>query len=296
MWRMLQIILLFACCIGSGVTRADFTFAAVGDTPYTVEEEPQFVQLIAEMNREALAFVVHVGDFKSGWSPCTDALFAQRRDWFMLLHHPLIYTPGDNEWTDCGRAFGARREPLERLQKLRRLFFADTYSMGQRKIILARQSAAYPEHARWEHQGVVFATLNVPGGNNAGMAEEFAARSIAIDTWISRTFDLARAQRSRAVVVAFQANPFSRSGAVARAYAGLMKTLARETSQFNGEVLLIHGDTHHYRMDQPLRDAQSNVVRNFTRIEVFGYPTVNWVRIRVAMRDGRVTFSATPGG
>ena len=145
-------VVLLACAS----VRADFTFAALGDTPYTEDEEQRFPGMIAEMNREPLAFVVHVGDFKSGWSACTDALFEQRRQWFDWFYHPLIYVPGDNEWTDCMRALGARRDPLERLHKLRTLFASGETSLGQRKLPLTRQSRQYPEHARWSQEDVLF--------------------------------------------------------------------------------------------------------------------------------------------
>ena len=275
---------------------ADFTFAAFGDTPYVEEEEPRFVSMIAEINRAPLAFSIHVGDFKSGWSPCTDALFLQRREWFALFHQPLIYTPGDNEWTDCHRAFGAAMDPLERLQKLRQLFFADALSLGQNKIPLTQQSAAFPENVRWEHEGVMFVTVNVPGGNNQRMPAEMAARDQANSAWIVGTFAEARARSHRAVVIATQAN--SISGDSGRGvYAGLMRTVRNETANFNGEVLFIHGDTHRYRVDQPLSDPNARgTLRNFTRLEVFGYPFINWVRVRVTWRDGKVTFTPSPGG
>ncbi len=294
----IKFLAAFSLCMGVAAQSAgaDFTFAAFGDTPYTEDEEPRFISMIAEINREPLAFSIHVGDFKSGWSPCSDALFLQRREWFALLHQPLIFTPGDNEWTDCHRAFGAAHDPMERLQKLRSLFFFDNYSLGQQKITLARQSKAYPENARWEHEGIVFATLNVPGSkNNMSMPAEFAARSNANEAWITGTFSAARAKSSRAVVLAFQANPFSGSSKNGP-YASLMNAITRETVNFNGEVLMIHGDTHRYRMDQPLADPRARAtLRNFTRLEVFGYPFVNWVRIRVSQRDGKVTFTASPG-
>ena len=296
-WRtkLLAVLMLWLGIAGPSAG-ADFTFVAFGDTPYTEDEEPRFVSMIAEINREQPAFSIHVGDFKSGWSPCTNALFLQRRDWFALFHQPLIFTPGDNEWTDCHRAFGATHDPLERLHKLRSLFFFDLYSLGQQKIALTRQSTAYPENARWKHQGIVFATLNVPGSaNNQRMPAELAARTKANEAWISRTFDAAREQSSRAVVLALQANPFgdnSKDGP----YASLLHAITRETVNFNGEVLLIHGDTHRYRMDQPLADPRGrSTLRNFTRLEVFGYPFVNWVRVRVSQRDGKATFTPSPG-
>lgn len=286
-------------CIACGVTRADFTFAAFGDTPYTEDEEARFPSMIVEMNREKLAFVIHVGDFKSGWSACTDTLFTLRRDQFAWFHHALIYTPGDNEWTDCWRpSFAARatRDPLERLQKLRSLFFADNYSLGREKRLLTRQSASHPENARWEHEGVAFATLNVPGGNNVRMPEESAARTKANEAWVTTTFAEARTRAHRAVVLVMQANPFGGDGRVGSPYASLMHTVTLESLNFNGEVLLIHGDSHRYRMDQPLPDPRTkHALRNFTRLEVHGYPFMNWVRVQVTQRDGKVTFSATPG-
>ena len=295
--RLLLTILLWSA--GHGMA-AGYTFAAFGDSPYSEAEEAQFVGIIAAMNREPLAFAIHVGDFKSGWSPCTDALVTQRREWFALSHHPLIYTPGDNEWTDCHRALGtadAERDPLNRLQHLRRIFFSDGYSLGQRKIALARQSAEFPEHARWAHGGIVFATLNVPGGdNNAGMPHESATRGKMLDAWIVDTFRVARAQFHGAVVLAMQANPWSYAGSVRKSYLALMTTIARETQRFDGEVLLIHGDTHRYRVDQPLIDPQTrSPLSNFTRIEVFGSPAVNWVRVRVSSENAKVKFSVTPG-
>lgn len=293
--RLALMIAMLACANTSA--SADFTFAAFGDTPYTEEEESRFVGMIAELNREKLAFVIHVGDFKSGWSPCSDALFKQRAEWFALFHHALIYTPGDNEWTDCWRAWPTQHEPLERLQKLRGLFFADNHSLGQHRLTLARQNGGYPEHARWTHEGITFATLNVPGGdNNLRMPDEAAARGKMLEAWVIAAFDAARAQGHRAVVLAMQANPFLRSSAAQQGYAGLLNTLLAQTQNYSGEVLLIHGDTHRYRVDQPLADRKTRrTVRNFTRLEVFGYPFMNWVRVQVSHRNGRIVFTPSPG-
>ncbi|MBM3341097.1 MAG: hypothetical protein FJY56_03145 [Betaproteobacteria bacterium] len=296
-FRWWLILAISAFSVAPLASAADFTFAAFGDTPYTEDEEPLFVDMIGEMNREKLAFAIHVGDFKRGSSPCSDAVFEQRAEWFALFHHALIYTLGDNEWSDCRRLRAGRHDPLERLQKLRSLFFADAYSLGQNKITLTRQSGGYPENARWVHQGVVFATLNVPGGNNnLHMPKEFAARGKALDAWIRETFAYAQTHHHRAVVLVMQANPFVSSIGTRNGYAELLAAMTRASLDFAGEVLLIHGDTHRYRFDQPLVEPQSRRrVGNFTRLDVFGYPFMNWVRVRVSQRDGRIVFSAAPG-
>jgi len=277
---------------------APFTFAALGDTPYTRDEEARFPDFIAEMNREDLAFVVHVGDFKSANARCTDELFLQRREWFEYSHHPFVFVPGDNEWTDCRRFSAGRYEPLERLRKLRELFFRGEESLGRRRMKLTRQSPDYPEYARWRHGEVLFVTLNVPGGaNNARhMPEEFRSRSAAVEQWLERSFRLARADGLRAVVVLMQANPWASPTGHYFGYRELLAALARETREFRGEVLLVHGDTHRHRVDRPLRDsAHGAPLANFTRVEVFGSPSMNWVRVRVIEENGRVRFEATPG-
>lgn len=299
--RLIRALFSLALYAATHATAQNFTFAAFGDAPYIESEEARFIDAMAAMNREPLAFAIHVGDFKSGWSPCTDALFLQRRDEFSQSSHPLIYVPGDNEWTDCSRAIGVSRtegDPLERLRQLRKIFFSDGYSLGRRKIALARQNAAFPEHARWAHHGVLFATLNVPGGdNNARLPRESAARTKMVNAWIADTFHAARAQPYGAVVLAMQANPWTFGGNVKKSYGAIMAAIANETARFDGDVLLIHGDTHRYRIDKPLVDPKSGrLLRNFTRIEVFGSPAVNWVRVQVSSQSGMPRFSVTPGG
>jgi len=274
---------------------AQFSFAAFGDVPYTAVEEPQLVSMIAEMNRETLAFSMHVGDFKSAQSECSDALFLERRDSFSLSHHPFVFIPGDNEWVDCGRAYWARRDPLERLAKLREIFFARDSTLGQRALKVARQAErGYPEHLRWTVEGVVFATLNVPGpSNNNAMPQESKPRTAALLDWIAEAFRVARAGRSPAVVIALQANIFTGS----TAYSGILETLARESLGYDGQVLIVHGDTHLYKYDQPLVDPRSGKkVPNVTRLEVFGSPFVSWTHVTVTMEDGQARFAARRGG
>jgi hypothetical protein len=288
--------LWLALCGGAGA--ADFTFAAFGDTPYTRDEEARFPGLISEINREDLAFVVHIGDFKSAWTYCTDELYLQRREWFDAFRHPFVFVPGDNEWTDCRRMAGGRYDPLERLGKLRALFFSGDEGLGQRRMKLERQLPDYPEHARWRHGGALFVTLNVPGPDNNArlMPGEFRRRGAAINEWLGRSFGLAHANGLRAVVILMQANPWASPANRYYGFRELHAVLARQAREFAGEVLLVHGDTHRYHIDQPMRDPDSGaLLANFTRVEVFGYPTMNWVRIRVSEEAGRITFAVSPG-
>jgi hypothetical protein len=138
-------------------TVQDFSFALFGDLGYRPEQEPLVDNVLADINRTPLAFVVHVGDLGSPRAgSCTDAFWAHRLEQFRASSNPLIYTPGDNEWTDCHEQQGAPgADPLERLGKLRNVFFESERSFGQRSIALTRQSqgadpkfANYRENAR----------------------------------------------------------------------------------------------------------------------------------------------------
>lgn len=281
-----------------GHISARFSFAVIGDTPYYSGEEWLFADMLKDIDREDLAFVVHVGDFKSGSSPCSDELFAQRLQQFQSVRHPFIFVPGDNEWTDCHRS-GA--DPLERLAKLRELFYPDADSLGRRKLRLERQSAdprfaEYRENVRWGIGAALFIGLNIPGSNNnfgrtPEMDAEYARRGLANAAWLAQGFDLAKKNGHAAVFIAIQANPrfepsFWRPTTAADGYAAFRQDLLAHTQAFGKPVILIHGDTHRYRVDQPLVDpATQNPVARFTRIESFGSPAVDWIRVTVDPAD-----------
>lgn len=282
-----------------------FAFAVIGDTPYSALEVAAFPRLIDTLNAEALAFVVHVGDFKSSGSPCSDALFEERRAALDRSRHPIAYTPGDNEWVDCRRQAAGGWDPLERLEKLRRLFFDGPGFVGPAGGPIAEVMAgcaragatgcecrALPENRRWERrlaasrQRVVFTTLNVQGSNDnrgfdAASDREGECRGVANLAWLREAFS--SGPKPSAVVVAFHGNPLVDSrGDV---YRPLLDALAREALAFGGPVLVVHGDTHHYRVDQPFTDPRGRPVPNLTRLETFGSPFSGWVHVTVDPAD-----------
>ncbi len=279
----------------AGMARAaDLTFGVFGDTPYNVLEEITFPHLIDHMSTESLAFVVHIGDFKSGTSPCTDELFARRLDQFQQSRHPLVFIPADNEWTDCHRAGGM--DPIERLAKLRALFFAGEATLGQRTMPVRRQSsdsrfAAYRENIRWSMSNVHFVALNVPGSNNnydrtSVMDDEYSARMAANEAWLADAVRKANDENARALVLFFHANPlFERDRNPSSRRDGFLTwrtMLADAAKRFAGPILLVHGDTHKHRIDHPLRIPDSDATfPNVTRLEVFGSPLTNWSRVTI---------------
>lgn len=294
-WRNLAVDLLF--CLKTVLTAAwlvaalpaaaeTWRFGLIGDVPYSDRERaelPKMLDAIADTNVD---FVAHIGDIKHGADRCDDALFADRYQLFASSRVPFVFLPGDNEWTDCTRLNNGAYDPLERLNKLRSLFWRDDFSLGQHQLALERQSAAYPEHSRFRLGPVLFVTFNLPGGNNnRGMtgnpSAEFLARNPVVLAWLKDSFALARREKLRGIVLMFQANPgfihqaqgFPHSG-----YREFLSALRHETLHFAGQVVAVHGDTHISRIDQPLRDAQGRRITNFTRVETFGYPMMGWTR------------------
>jgi hypothetical protein len=286
-----------------------FTFAAIGDTPYFLPADyERFERLIAEINRRGPAFTIHVGDIKSGSTRCSDEMFLTIAGYFKVFEAPLVYTPGDNEWTDCHRANNGGFDPLERLAKIRALFFADDMSLGKKRLKLAQQSAdpkfkKFVENARWTHGNVAFATLHIIGSNNnlqrnRSAVDEYLERNEANLAWLAASFAEARAQDRAALVLSIQANPYfekhpdERSG-----FNDFLAALERETIAFRKPVLLIHGDSHYFRVDQPMMAGtgpQRRRVDSFTRLEVYGERDVHGVLVSIDPTEPSAPFAFRP--
>lgn len=260
-------------------------FGLIGDVPYSDSERAELPKMLDAIADTHVDFIAHIGDIKHGADRCDDAVFEDRRQLFDASRAPFIFIPGDNDWSDCARLSNGQYRPLERLNKLRSLFWSDGQSLGQRKIALERQPGSYPEHARWRLGPVLFVSLNLPSGNNWGLTQqpsaEFLARNPVVLAWLKESFALARRDKLRGIVLLFQANPGFIHHAQRLPHSGfrdLLNTLREETLNFPGEVVAVHGDTHISRIDKPLRDTHGARIARFTRVETFGYPLMGWTR------------------
>ncbi|MFZ4537454.1 metallophosphoesterase [Propionivibrio sp.] len=269
-------------------------FALIGDVPYSDHERRELPLMLDDIATEHLAFIVHAGDFKRSNAKCSDELFLDRHALFEASSVPFIYVPGDNEWTDCTRVITGHFSELERLGKLREIFFAEPLSQGKSKIPVEQQSAAYPEHLRWRLGTVLFLSLNVPGpDNNFGMSKEaspeFLARNPIVIDWLKQGFSTARREKSAGIVIVMQGNPGFKHFTIGFGHSGyleLLEILRNETLAFPGQVLLVHGDTHWQRIDHPLHHPETKEqISNFTRVETFGYPFMGWVKVIIDNED-----------
>ncbi len=294
-------------CSAAQVPAAGFDFAAIGDLPYSETDSLRFPLLRERIDAEDLAFVLHVGDFKGGSRPCADAALESRLRMFSRFRHPVVLLPGDNEWTDCHREKAGSWKPLERLARLRALFFTPPGRvLGGGSLSLVSQAAdparaEFPEHVRWSREGVVFVALHIVGSRNALAGfpartpeddAEVARRTGAAIAWMREGFRVARETDAPGLLIAMHGNPHFESDQEADPpgpYTGFLRALSGETSAFRRPVLLVHGDYHYFRLDKPLTGPESGRrLDNFTRLEVFGSPHMHWVRVQVDPGDPQV--------
>jgi len=239
--------------------------AAFGDWPYSQNLKDSAALLIDSVNGDPkISLVMHVGDIHSGSMPCTGADLsptpatsvpsydADIYNLFQRFKDPLVYTPGDNEWTDCHKTkeftSGA---PLNELRAVRNLFFASPgYTLGGRKkqVISQRDAfdrrfgadAQFVENVMWEESQVLFVTLNVPGSNDDHLPwsggtsaipgapypakaflneparlQEVAERDAANLRWLTSAFQTAEATDAKAVLIGLQADMWDPAAVVA---------------------------------------------------------------------------------
>jgi len=235
-----------------------FEFVVIGDMPYgptagtpkvQVYPSPQYDNVIATINgTQKIGFVIHVGDIKAGDTRCDDNVYLSNLGFFNNFSRPVIFLPGDNEWTDCHRANNGSYDPIIRLAFLRSTFYQNSLSLGQNKIVLTRQSddptmaaftpycpgvaptsigCKFVENVMWTYgpeagdYKILFVGINQPGSNNnrnrtAGLFvdtndAEYNARNAANIAWLNKAFDTLYGDPTiKGMVIAYQANPFER--------------------------------------------------------------------------------------
>ena len=286
--------------------------AVFGDAPYGAVQIADFPNFIASINADtSIAQAVHLGDIKNGSSRCDTSYFQFVLDGLNTVNRPVLFTPGDNEWTDCHRANNGAYDPLERLATLRSMYYPTPgLSLGvQKKQVLSQSTVpgfeTFVENQMWVEAGAVFSVLHVVGSNNnllpwfgddntgtkmddpGRRLAEANARIAAALNWLDNTFDTAASENAVAVVLMMQADTWE--GAAGNGFTAIVQKIAARTIAFGKPVLLLQGDSHIFKVDNPLAmgDAGYGVttpVPNMTRVVVQGSTTTalnEWLKIRV---------------
>ncbi len=297
-----------------------FSFAVIGDIPYSDDDKAVLEQaILPAIKQGGYPFVIHVGDYKGGGAPCTDADDdAQLALIETLAPIPVFYTPGDNEWTDCDRfkdpATGKPHSELQRLAHLRSLFFSETPAAPD--AMKVKSQDLQKENLTWTYGGVRFATLHVAATSNgrseiagddpAAAGSEADRRDIADLAWLLEVVAQARHENADALVIAMQADMTDVAPSVlgkpcigahasgqktCDAFVAMRGAIRDAAAVFGGPTLLIHGDTAPFTLG---RSFAGDEAPNLWRLNAAGDHGFTRSGVEYGVQDSTlVTF--TPG-
>jgi Calcineurin-like phosphoesterase len=331
-------IILFSAILGLVASCGDsstpaltpFSVAVIGDMPYGLSpsnnagvlDDTQFKAIPAfftNINKDAdVSTVMHLGDIHSGSEPCTETFNRSVAAQLATLKFPIVYTPGDNEWSDCHKPKQAidapsaqAKDPIFNLDLVRSIFFPTPGKAINGSLDVRSQAVdfdpAFPadkkfvENVWWMKSGVLFVTMNVPGGSNnnndiwlaastrtAVQVQEVAERSAANIRWLNSAFKNAKAMGAIGVVVQVQGDMWDldskvdATGTIPTLFAGtpncaaavgcshiseykqFIDSIATNTLSFGKPVLMFNGDSHFYRTDNPLKQGQACAIESIT--------------------------------
>ncbi len=278
----------------TGCQSQPLQFALIGDNPYADESFERYDLMIERINASGVDWVVHLGDMKDGGGSCADEDLQKVFEINSQFSIPFVLTPGDNDWFDCRRESAGSWDRLDRLDKLREIFFSTPVALP---IISQRTSEIYGdfvENVYWLDSNVMFATIHLVGltGKEGGISLHSDVEDAAIE-WLGTVFDAAIEADAKGVFVAMQADIYPFSGDrywlrdvcgscadVRTHYERFHQALLTQSARFPRPIMLAMGDTHVFRVDKPVYDGD-RLVEHVTRVESFGEDQVHWVRIEV---------------
>lgn len=243
------------------------TVIILADTPYS-DEEKKMLQgpngtLYQLLNKEHPSAVLHLGDFKSGAKSCTNELLIEHKA-LLGQTYPgkVIYTPGDNDWTDCDRSTLLHSfDELERLDFLIELMYQTDPLLTQNLAEVSSQLGQI-ENKLWINDRLAISTLHIVGTSNGRVhinksnrkntLSKVNARDEANLDWLNQIES--HATDFDALIIGFQADIYQQSVLQSKAcdnsslnacdafaiYRQAFKALAK---RLNKPVLISHGDT-----------------------------------------------------
>lgn len=259
--RFQALLIVLAAAIGNAALAQPvaFSFGVIVPVNARATDEAGLRDAILVTDADSLAFVVSSG-IKTTLEGCTDKLFSKRKELFQSAKNGLIVSIAASDWSNC-KADNGRSMAIERLSRIRDLFFEDDFSFGASKLPLTRQASTpkyrtYVENLRWDIGNMVFATIHLPSNNNdfvaaAGRNSEFDDRLIANRDWLRRIFGVATQKGAAGIVLFCDGNPMTvpnslgllSLGARRDGFAEIRKQILVLSARFPGKVVLIHGQS-----------------------------------------------------
>jgi hypothetical protein len=236
------LVVVLACCESAVVAEDSVavTFYAMGDTPYTPEDDVLLPKQIAALPSDA-EFVVHLGDIKDGTTPCDEAVYMKVSGMLRKSAHRVFIVPGDNEWNDCV-------DPVPSWEFWKKYFMR--FDRHWKNDITVVRHAVRNENFGFLHGGVLFIGINIVGGRVQDAAE-WDKRHQQNVAWVD---DLVKnyGPNSRSLVLLGHATPTTK-------HAKFFGPFGEIATRYEKPVLYIHGDGHRWIKDRPFE--QKNILR-----------------------------------
>ena len=289
----------------AGANAAGFQFDVIGHPFKNGADESLLKHAIAGAMQSNPAFIVATG-IKAANEPCSDKLYAARHALLDETAVPVVVSLAGSDWAGCLNSAG-RSNAIDRLNRLRELYYSAPESLGVKRLPLTRLSSSakfrsYAENSHWEYGKVLFATINMPANNNhfrpeAGRNSEYEDRMVANRAWLHRLFSLAARQKMHGVVlfsdgaVGLQVEEgFSllpRFESKQDGFAEPRRQIKTLAGKFKGKVLLVDTQSAGAGRIEPAIDWRGNV----------GHVSVaaEWAEVRVNP-DTATLFSIKGGG
>lgn len=286
--------------------------ALIADLPQWPAAEANATTLLDYFAERKLDLVIHAGGIKGDTESCSDAVLTSRQQLLDRSPLPLVYVPGETDWAECKLPVNGSFDAVERLNRLRELFFPEDATLGRHPRAVLRQSdqalfRSFRENMRVSVGEVLIVGLNVPGDNNhyrneGGRNSEFEDRREANRQWLARAFSVARQRDMDGIVVVAHGDPHFANGWEKKGRPSLLDGFLRHrtrdgylefkrqlrelAARFRGQVLLVHAGENGFAIDKPLRDTAGKPLQNFTRVSLPNDTVSQWVELVITPGAG----------
>lgn len=232
---LLAALALVLLARSSGAAAGDpVVFSVFGDVPYSESELAVLETHVTNHNRfSPSAFLVHVGDIKSGSEACQEVRYQDVADTLKASAVPVFILPGDNEWVDCSNPSQGWAWWMEHLFALEKEFCG---------IWPVDAQIARPENFSFVRDAVLFIGVNYVSGGPSSVTQADA-------DWVNDQFAALGGSVRAAVLLAQK-----------KASGVLFDAVKARGHAFGKPVLYMHGDGHDWEYDTAFF-GESNMLR-----------------------------------
>lgn len=242
MKKRIALICLTLFLFGCSTKNETIIFSVMGDVPRSDQEDILIQKQIKLHNEKSNSeFMFHVGDIKSGSSPCDEKVYSKVAGYLKKLDVPTFIVPGDNEWNDCDDPETAWHFWVKYFMEFENNWKLETKIYRQNEL---------KENFAFTSKGVLFIGLNLVGGL-VHDSTEWRERHISNANWIETHFNRNKKDVWAAVIIA-QANPGEK-------HLDFMSKFLISAEQFSKPIIFIHGDGHRWIYEESW--LKPNIIR-----------------------------------